>query len=585
MPSKDELVALFRELTELTELAEGGPQSFRARAYENATVEIKAYGGDLGALSLAELQKLEGIGKSTAQKIREYYDTGTIAKLEELRAAYPPSFVELVRIPGLGPKTLQRLRSELGVESVDDLRAAIAAKKVRALKGLGAKTEEKLAAALERASVKKERRPLAAALPVAEELLAELRAMAEVSAAEVAGSVRRFRDTIADIDVVVASTEPAPVMERFVAMPWVRQVLGHGETKSAVVTEAGLQIDLRVVEPEQFGAALLYFTGSKAHNIALRQRALERGWTLNEYGLTVLGDGEIVASATEEDIYEALELAFVPPPLREGRGEIEAAATGELPAALELSQLRGDLHAHTELSGDGKSSVAEMAAAAAALGYEYLAITEHGEKLGRIGVSRRALEAHRRELEAAAAKHPGLTLLWGCELNIGADGSLDYDAELRNQLDFCVAAIHSHFDLSRAEQTARLIAAIDDPCVDVIGHLQGRMLGKRAGVDIDVDAVLEAAAARGVAIEINACLHRLDATDDVLRRAVELGCVFSLDTDAHHTGEFSRRRYGVAWALRGWVPPDRVINTWPLSRLRAWQRDRPARRGSPAHAG
>lgn len=575
--SKEELVALIRELMELTELDEGGPQSFRVRAYENAAVELKSYAGDLAALTESQLCKLDGVGKSTAKKIREYFETGTIAKLEGLRAKYPPSFVELARIPGLGPKTLARLRAELGVESLDDLRAAIAGERVRELKGLGARSEEKLARAIERLGSKQDRRPIGEALPLAEALLVELRALPQVLRADYCGSLRRFRETIADVDLLVAATEPAPIMDRFVSTSRVRQVLGHGDTKSSVVTDVGFQVDLRVVEPPQYGAALLYFTGSKQHNIELRQRALARGWTLNEYGLTELDGGAVIASETEADIYQALGLAFVPPPMREGRGEVEAAAEDRLPAAVTAEALRGDLHVHTDLSGDGRSSLGDIVAAAAARGYEYLAITDHGEDLALNGVSRERLAAQRAEIAAAAGRHEGLRVLHGCELNIGRDGALDYDAAFRASLEWCVAAVHSHFDLDAAAQTARLVRAIEDPTVDCIGHLSGRLIGRRAGIDFDVDAVLRAAARTETAIEINAALGRLDAAAEVLRRGADLGVLFVISTDAHHTRDLARSRFGALHGQRGWVDPERVANTWPLERFLAWRDARRAR--------
>jgi len=568
----DELIALFRELVELTTLDEGGAQSFRVRAYENAMNELKAFRGDLSELSQKELVTLEGIGKSTAQKIREYYETGAIEKLVKLREKYPPELVELTRLPGLGPKTLLRLRDELGVTNVEELQAVIDAHRVRELKGMGEKTELKLARALERrgATGKESRRPIADVLPVAERLVAELEARPDVDGARYCGSLRRFRETIGDIDIVVAATEAAPIMDWFVSMPKVEEVIGHGDTKSSVLLAGGLQADLRVVEPSQCGAATLYFTGSKAHNIKLRQRALERGWTLNEYALADIDSGDVIAAATEDEIYAALDMATIPAPMREDHGEIERAADGQLPAAVRVEDLRGDLHVHSALSGDGHSSLAELVAAAVERGYEYLAITEHGAGAALNGVSRDDLLAQRDEIEALRARYPELTLLHGVELNIGPDGELDYDDELRRGLDWCIAGIHSHFELAETRQTDRVLAAMNDPNVCAIAHPTGRLIGQRPGIDVDFDAVMQGAIDTGTALEINSALSRLDVPADALLRARDLGVTWVIGSDAHHAADLDRIRYGARLATRGWVAPRSVANTWPRDELLSW---------------
>ncbi|HSD26389.1 MAG TPA: helix-hairpin-helix domain-containing protein, partial [Vicinamibacteria bacterium] len=448
---RESLRALFRELVQLTVLDEGSPNSFRARAYENALEAISSYAGDLERLSEKELTKVPGLGASTAKKVREFYETGTIAKLETLRQRYPPDFVELTRVPGLGPRTLRRLESELGVRNLDGLRAALETQRVRSIKGLGAKVEENLLRALERREPtgKEKRRPIAEVLPIARELVAALEALPGVERAQYCGSLRRFRETIADVDIVVASSEPGSVIEGLVKLNAVREVLERGDTKAAVRTATGLQVDLRVVAPGQFGAACQYFTGSKAHNIRLRQRALARGWLLNEYGLSEVETGQVIASETEEAIYEALGLRPIPPPMREDRGEIEAAARGELPGPVRLQDLRGDLHVHTSLSGDGKSPLEEVVEGAAARGYEYLALTDHAENLAFNGVSRERLVAQRARVDALRGRHPGLTLFHGSELNIDRDGGVDYDEAFRRRLEWCVAGVHSHFELDR----------------------------------------------------------------------------------------------------------------------------------------
>lgn len=569
---KDELASAFRELAELTTLDEQSPQSFRVRAYDNAVHAIRGLPADIAAMSESQLAKVKGLGKSSAKKIREYLTTGRIDKLERLREAFPREVVELSRLPGLGPKTVALLGRELGVRSVPALRDAIAAQRLRDLPGLGEKTERKLARAIERMALTEggRRTAIADAMPIARQLVSALLDVPGVERAEHCGSLRRLRETIGDLDVLVASRDPGPVMERFVALPQVGEVLARGSTKSSIVTHRGLQVDLRVVPPEQYGAALLYFTGSKAHNIELRQRALSRGWTLNEYALSRLDGGEVVAARTEEEIYRALGLEWIPPPMREGGAEIARAADGTLPAPLSPDDLRGDLHVHTTLSGDGRSPLEEVLETAAARGYEYLAITDHAEDLPINGVDRDRLMAQRQRLRDLAGAFGGMRLLHGVELNIGPDGGLDYDEAFRAGFDWCVAAVHSHFDLPQAKQTERLLRAMAEPSVNVIGHLTGRMLGRRPGIDLDLDAVLEAAAETGTAIEINSALRRLDAAADVLHRAADRGVTFVVSSDAHHVRELDRMQWGAQQVQRGLLEPERIANTWPAERFLAW---------------
>jgi DNA polymerase (family 10) len=361
------------------------------------------------------------------------------------------------------------------------------------------------------------------------------------------------------------------VIEKFVKMPRVSQVIGSGETKTSVLTSSGLQVDLRIVEPHQFGAACQYFTGSKTHNIKLRQIALERGWLLNEYGLSVAETGEVVASDTEEAIYEALGLTLIPPPMREDRGEIEIAAEGKFLSPVRLSDLRGDLHVHTSLSGDGRSPLEDVVAAAAERGYAYLAITDHGENLAFNGVSREKFLEQRKQIDALRPRYPKMTLLQGAELNIGPDGGLDYDEAFRRGFDWCVAGVHSHFELEAPAQTKRVMTAMEDPTVDAIAHLTGRRIGRRPGIELDIDAILQKAVETGCAIEINAALGRLDASSEVLYRARELDVTFVISTDAHHTRELARMEWGVLQATRGWVEPMRIANTWPKERFLEWR--------------
>jgi DNA polymerase (family 10) len=497
-----------------------------------------------------------------------------VKKLDELRAKYPPNVTALLRVQGLGPKGVLRLRKELGVESIDDLKRAIDEHKIRGLKGFGEKSETKLKETLERLAkdAGPGRTPISVALPLAQRVVSELSRVPGVARAAYCGSLRRFNETIGDIDVVVASADPRPVMEALLAMPVVDRVLAQGDSKTSVVTRRGIQIDVRVVALEQLGAALLYFTGSKGHNIKLRQRALARGMTLNEYALTEIETGRVVARETEESIYEALGLAFIPPVLREDAGEIELAEKRELPRPIDPARVLGDFHVHTSLSGDGRSALEEVVEAARERGYRVLSITEHAE--GTLsGVGRDALLDQRARVRALQERlGDAIVLLHGVELNIGPQGQLDYDAEFRSRFDFCLASVHDHFDMDRAAQTRRVIAAMKDPCVRMIGHLSARMIGARPPIELDMDAIFAAAEETGCALEINGGLPRLDVSVDVIRRARGRKVKFVLTSDAHHASELDRMRYACLNAERAGLDPDQVVNTWGLDRLVAWSR-------------
>jgi len=489
MASSRDVIAMLNDLIALTTLHEESSQSFKVKAYDNARLAVESHTGNITELPEKELVKLKGVGKATASKIRELVETGTVAKLEELRAEYPPAFAELARIPGVGPKTLKAMRRELNINNIEDLKTAIEAEQIRTLPRMGAKSEEKIAKAIERIGMhgKDRRTPIADAMPLAERLVEAFLELPNVTDAAYCGSLRRMSETIGDIDITVASTEPISVMEAVRERNEVAEIIVSGDTKTSFLTASGLQVDVRAVEPQHFGAATLYFTGSKQHNIALRARATKKGWLLNEYGLLVKPPEdaedqtptEVVASETEEDIYKALGLAFIPAPMREATGEIEAADDAGFDDLIQLSDIKGDLHYHTEQSGDGRSSVADMVQVAADAGHDYLAITDHGEDLAINGSNAEEMLAHR-DLIAQIQEQHDMTLLWGCELNIGATGGLDYDDDFRAMFDYTVASVHSHYDQSATKQTERLVAAISDPTVDSIGHLTGRKIGHRA---------------------------------------------------------------------------------------------------------
>ncbi len=568
------------ELVTLTALDEGSPQSFKVRAYEKAGLSLRSDGRNLAALTNSELQKIDGVGKATANKIVEFVKTGTVEKLEALRAKYPPEFVELSRIPGMGPKTLALLRSELAIENVEQLRSAIDKEQLRSLPGLGATTEAKLSKAIDRLGMsgKDRRTPIAEALPVAEQLVEDIESLPESIQVKFCGSLRRMSETIGDIDITVSSDSPVAVMDFVRSHHLARELIVDGDTKTSFLTPSGLQVDVRVVAPHQFGAATLYFTGSKAHNIELRQRAIDQKMLLNEYGLLDSSEDSadqterrVIASQTEEEIYGALGLTYIPAPMREGTGEIRAAEPdGAFPVLIQQSDIRGDLHYHTNRSGDGRSSVEEMVHAASEQGYDYLAITDHGVDLAINGSTAEEMLEHRAHIAEVAEQYREMTLLWGCELNIGASGGLDYDPDFRALFDYTVASVHSHYDQTIVEQTDRVINAIADPTVHSIGHLTGRYIGRRPGIELDYDVLIDALVEYDVALEVNGALQRLDAASEVVRKAVQRNVKLVINTDSHHTSELGRMEYGIRTAQRGWAPRDLVVNSWDRDRFLEW---------------
>ena len=575
MVANMELAALFGEMAALSRIADGSAQSFRARAYEAAAKTLEGLLAGAAELSETELKKLPGIGSATAAKIREYADSGRIAKLEQLREEFPPEFRQLVNVPGLGPKRAVQLRDALGVGSAEELAAALEAGAVRELPGFGERMEANLRRAMQRLGMsgKERRTPILAAMKEAEWLVAEVRSLPGVESAVCCGSLRRFRDTVADLDILVGTSDSGSVTERLVNLGWIQRVIASGGAKTSVVSQSGLQVDVRMVPMRRWGAAVLYFTGSQAHNIRLRRLAIRRGRLLNEYALSDAGTGEEIAAETEEEIYAALGLPWIPPTIREDRGEIEAGQGGGLPDLVADGDLRGDLHVHTDLSGDGDHSLEAMLAAAAEMGLEYIAVTDHAENLAINGASREQMLAQRRRIAALQEDYLGMRILHGAELNIAPDGSLDYDRDFLMGYDWCVASVHSYFDLPAAEQTERLAAAIRHPAVNAVGHLLGRRIGQRPGIEVDVEAVLDAAESTGTAIEINSHLDRLDAPVEVLWQARDRpGVRFVISTDAHRVGELAQSRWGVLHAQRGWVDKSKVANTWPLDRFLDWVR-------------
>ena len=572
MATNLELAEAFGELAALVRVADGNNHSFRARAYEAAARTLEGLASSAAEMTEVQLRELDGIGGAVASRIREYAETGRIGKLDELRSAFPPEFVELTRIPGLGPKTALLLRERLGVGSVADLVGALAGERLRDLPGLGAKTEENLRRAVRRLGLsgKERRTPLIEALRQARRLSAVLEEVPGVERVAACGSLRRFRETVADLDILVAAGERPGLEEALAGSPPVREVVAAGETKTVFITHSSLQVDVRVVRPYQWGSALLHFTGSKEHNVRLRRLAIERGWALNEYALSEASTGRTVASRTEEEVYAALGLPWIPPELREDRGEIEAGLAGEAPELVEEGDLRGDLHVHTDLSGDGDHSLEEIVRAAAERGLEYLAITDHAENLAINGADREMMLSQRERIRELQGDFPGMRILHGAELNIAPDGSLDYDFDFLMGYDWCVASVHSHFDLPAARQTERVLAAIRHPAVNVIGHPTGRRIGRRPGIEFDAEAVLSAAGETGTALEINSHLDRLDAPAELLWEARGRDALFVISTDAHRVSELGQSKWGVRQSRRGWVPKSQIANTWPAPRFLEW---------------
>ncbi|MCZ7531934.1 MAG: DNA polymerase/3'-5' exonuclease PolX [Acidimicrobiia bacterium] len=572
-PSNEAIVAALRQLVAYTKLEDGQSQSFRTRAYDKAIDAINAAPNDVADMSLSELKAIEGVGDSTARKIIEFVERGSISKIDRLKQRFPPTMLELMKIPGLGPKTVVALQDHLGVVDLAGLRRAIANEQLRTLPGLGKKSEEKIAHSIELLGIHSDetRTPIFDAMRIATRVVNDLSRCDAVSQIAYAGSLRRLSETIGDIDILTTTDDPETVLETFTSLAGVTTIMGSGDTKASIVIDDAIQVDLRVVSDAEFGAALLYFTGSKGHNIELRQRALGRGLTLNEYSLSQIDDGAVVAAATEESIYEALGLPWITPELREGIGELTIAEAGLLPKPVVPKMLRGDLHVHTDWSGDGRSTLDEMLQAVTDRGLEYVAITDHGEDLAMNGLSRERVREQQAAIDAARKRYPLLTVFHGAELNIGPDGTVDYDPEFLEVFEFTVASIHSHFDLDPDAQTARLIAAVENPAVNVIGHPSGRKIGARPAIRFDVEAVAEAAADAGTALEINSHLQRLDLSATNLRTVLGIeGLMFAISTDAHHTSELDNITWGTAQARKGGVPIERVVNSLPIREYMAW---------------
>lgn len=563
-----EVVDTFSQVADMLSIR--GDQIHRILAYRKAAESIESLGRDINTVfSEGKLTDIPGIGDTLAAKIAEMLTTGHLEFYDKLAKEIPPSLVEMLRIEGLGPKRVKQIYDILKISTVEELAAAAREGKLRDLPGMGAKSEAKILAGIEALSLHGDDRvPLGTAWPIARQMLAELERVPGVSKAAVGGSLRRMRDTIGDIDLLVAADSPDAVMDRFAALDRVEALNARGPSRARVTLLNGLGVDLRVLPAERWGTLLCYFTGSKDHNVKLREMALKRGLSLNEHAFTPLGGSGEILCTTEEEVYRTLGLPYISPRLREDRGEIEAAAANKLPVLIELGDVISDLHMHTTWS-DGTLSVLEMARAATARGLRGIVITDHSVSLGITnGLSIERLRRQAVEIKAAGeAMGPDFRVLHGTEMEIRADGTLDYPDEVMAELDFVIASLHTALHQPREQVTQRLLNAINNPHVDMIAHPTGRLLPDRAGADLDMDAVISAAARTGTILEVNANPARLDLRDIHVHMAIDSGVKIAINTDAHRAEDFELLHYGVATAQRGWATAADVVNTWPIERL------------------
>lgn len=562
-----QIARIFDHISQILQLQ--GENPFKVRAYTRASEVIRGLTYELAdAGPDASLEKLPGIGKKMALKIEELLETGKLEAYEELKKSDYAPLVAFLDIRGVGPKHAKLIFEALSINTIEALEQAASQGKLRGLPGLGPKAEANILKGIQDAKKYKERTPLAQVLPKARAILSRLSSMEEAEQAVLAGSVRRMRETVADVDILVASKHPDRITKAFVALAGPNrpeQIIAQGETKSSILTDDGFQIDLRVVAPESFGAAAHYFTGSKAHNIRIRSLAQERGLKVNEYGVY---DGETrIGGATEEQIFEAVGLPFIPPEIREDQGEIEAAQQSKLPDLIRLDQIKGDLHVHTNYS-DGQSTVEEMARAAKDRGYSYLAICDHSPAVGITnGLTAERLAVQREEIERANKMLDGFRVLAGIEVDIRSDNTLDLEDDALARLDLVVAAVHTKLGQPKNEMTRRIITAIEHPSVHIIAHPTGRLIGRREPYEVDMEKVMDACKANGKVLELNAHPERLDLSDTHCRKAKEKGLKIAISTDSHSDTQLELMEYGIANARRGWIEGDDVINTLPLEKL------------------
>jgi DNA polymerase (family X) len=559
-----EIARIFSDIADILEIKEDNP--FKIRAYRKAALNLEGITQDLAELTHKDLLQIPGVGADLAAKIEEYLATGTIAMHDKLKEEVPAGVFALLAVPDLGPKTAKNIYDALQVTSLDELEVAATEHRLAGIRGIGPKTEENILKGIASVRRGRERQPLGRMLPAALDLVEVLKRLAPVERIEIAGSIRRRRESIKDIDIVATSPDPFRVMDAFVNLPQVYQVSMRGPTRASVTIREG-QVDLRVVEPGSFGAALAYLTGGKPHNVRLREMAVKRGLKINEYGVFREEDNQRLGGENEEDIYRLLGLPFIPPELREDRGEIEAAAAGKLPHLVSLADLRGDLHVHSKWS-DGAHTLADLAEAARQRGLSYIALTDHSQGLAVArGLTVERLLEQGEQIRAFNSEQKGFRVLHGTEMDIQQDGSLDFPDQVLRQLDIVVAAIHSGFGQPREKLTARIVAAMRNPWVSIIAHPTGRVIGEREAYDVDMEQILRVAKETGTALEINSYPLRLDLSDKYVRRAKELGVAIAINSDTHYVKQFDTLSYGISVAQRGWLEKGDVLNTLEVPAL------------------
>lgn len=561
-----ELSRIFEQIAKILKIK--GENPFKIRAYEKITSVLENLPIDIETIyHQGGLSNIPGVGTGITKKIEEFLTTGKLEYYEKMKETIPSGVIELLDISEVGPKTARLLYEELGVDNIGKLEKAVKGHRIKGLPGMGEKSEDNILRGIELFKRRKERVLLGTALPLAEEIVGSLRQLKETSKISFAGSLRRKKETIGDIDILVTSQKPEKIMKTFTSLPQVREILAEGPTKSSVITKDDIHVDVRVVEPISFGAALQYFTGSKAHNIKLRELAVKRSLKINEYGVFDVKTDRRVAGEREEEIYQILNLPFIPPELREDRGEIEAAQENKLPELIKFSQIRGDLHLHTKWS-DGANTIKQMAEAAKKRGYKYIAITEHSQSLKFAGgLTEERLKEQIEEIQKLNQEFDGFTILTGIEVDIKSDGSLDYPDEILSRLDVVIAAIHSGFKQESKIITERLVGAMQNRFVSIIAHPTGRLIGYRESYQVDINKMMNIAAETGTILEINAYPERLDLNDVYCRMAKEKGIQLAIETDAHSIDGLEFMNLGVDVARRGWLEEKDIINTLPLDKL------------------
>lgn len=564
-----DVAALFTQIADLLEYRADNP--FRIRAYRRAAQHLERFSGDLAALAReGRLKELSGVGTDLAEKITEYLSTGKIAALDRLRQVVPLGVLPLLEVPGVGPKSAKALTERLGITSIDQLEQAVKRHRVASLPGFGAQKEHNILKGIQIVRQGRARMHLGIAVPLAQELVTFLQHLPDVTRVSTAGSLRRMRETIGDLDLLAAAARPSRVIEALCRSSFCVRVLGSGLTKSSILTADGVQVDLRVVSPDSFGAALQYFTGSKEHNVRLRELAIRRGLKINEYGVFRVKTGRRLAGREEADVYRTLGLPWIPPELREDRGELEAAHAGTLPQLVEAKDVRGDFHIHTTWS-DGSDSLEDMAKAGQARGYAYLAICDHSPSLKIAhGMSVKRLRQQMAKIRALNRRFTRFRLLMGAEVDILADGSMDYPDAVLKDLDVVIGSIHSGFTQREATLTRRIVTAMRNPYVNLIAHPTGRLMGQREPYAVDLEAVYRAAVETSTALELNAYPKRLDLSDTAAHRAKDLGVMLAISTDSHYLDQLNHIAFGLGIARRAWVEPRQLLNCASLTQLLAW---------------